>query len=421
MGLEQRQVQAEGFAQGFDADERRQGLGQGAEVPLANRHLVAEGITALVVGVVADEVGVEVVEEGERAEVEGDAEDRHVVGVHHPVAEAVGLPEGDQLGVALQYLAEEGRPGLFLFQAFGEMAFEDMTAEGFELFMLARVIEVLEVAEAHMAARQAQEHGSGLAGFPVHRGAGAGHAEGAAGGNAKGVQMLAGKELPNRAAQHRAAIAHARVGCLPGALQVQVPVFAGVIDHLAQQQAASITQARVVDAELMPGIDHRPRFGLGPELVPGEQLGEHLAIGLGRIQVEQRHGRRACHYQMRLGNGLGQHFSGEGVAQAGEAVVELQLVEFFHGLSLSCRRRGWKGRGHMAHLASGTGAFSLAGTASTSTSTSVSVPACFSSLRLRVTFIDGVVEMLMLCSWNNWSMRRFSSSVARPRSPSSRT
>ncbi|MDT4858272.1 hypothetical protein FQZ97_927330 [compost metagenome] len=272
-----------------------------------------------------------------------------------------------------------------------------------------------------MAARQAQEHGPGLAGFPVYRGAGAGHAQGAAGGDAEGVQVLAGEEFANRAAQHCAAITHARVGGLPRALEVQVPVLAGVIDHLAQQQAAAIAQSWVVDAELMPGIDHGPRFGLGPELVPGEQLGEHLAIGLGRIQVEQRHGRRACHYQMRLGNGLGQHLGGEGVAQAGEAVVELQLVEFLHGLSLSCRHRGWKGRGHMAHLASGTGAFSLAGTASISTSVSASVSACLSILRLRVTFIDGVVEMLMPCSWNSWSMRRFSSSVARPRSPSSRT
>ncbi|MNU89344.1 hypothetical protein D3C71_791790 [compost metagenome] len=106
MGLEQRQVQAEGFAQGFDADKWRQGLGQGAEVPLADRHLVAERVAALIIGVVADEVGVEVVEEGERAEVEGDAEDRHVVGVHHAVAETVGLPFGDQLGVALDDFVE---------------------------------------------------------------------------------------------------------------------------------------------------------------------------------------------------------------------------------------------------------------------------------------------------------------------------
>ncbi|MCY1433267.1 hypothetical protein D9M71_492900 [compost metagenome] len=245
------------------------------------------------------------------------------------MAEAVGLPEGDQLGVALQYLAEEGRPGLFLLQAFGEMAFEDVAAQGFELLVLARVIEVLEVAEAYMAARQAQEHGAGLAGFPVHRGAGAGHAEGAAGGNAKGVQMLAGKELPNRAAQHRAAIAHARVGCLPGALQVQVPVFAGVIDHLAQQQAASITQARVVGAELMPGIDHRPRLGLGPEFVAAEQFGEHIGLRLAWIEVEQLHGGIAGHHQARVEDGLWQHRGGKRIAQAGEAVVESQFVQLF--------------------------------------------------------------------------------------------
>ena len=40
--LEQRQIEAEGFAQGFDADEWGQGLSQGTEVPLTDRHLITE-------------------------------------------------------------------------------------------------------------------------------------------------------------------------------------------------------------------------------------------------------------------------------------------------------------------------------------------------------------------------------------------
>ncbi|MNC61221.1 hypothetical protein D3C75_1111510 [compost metagenome] len=118
--------------------------------------------------------------------------------------------------------------------------------------------------ETHMALRQAGEHGRAFAGFAPHRGARADHAQCPAAGNAQGVQGLGGEELADRGAQHGAAVAHARVGRLPGALEVQVPVLALVIQHFGQQQAAAITQARVVGAELMAGIDHRPRVGLFP-------------------------------------------------------------------------------------------------------------------------------------------------------------
>ena len=67
-------------------------------------------------------LGVEVVEKGVGAEVEGDAEDRHVVAVHHPVAEAVGLPMGDQLGVALDHRTKQRQVRLFLFAALGKVA-----------------------------------------------------------------------------------------------------------------------------------------------------------------------------------------------------------------------------------------------------------------------------------------------------------
>ncbi|MOA15335.1 hypothetical protein D3C78_1354870 [compost metagenome] len=143
------------------------------------------------------------------------------------------------------------------------------------------------------------------------------------------MQVFAGEELADRTAQHGAAVAHAGIGGLAGALEVQVPVLARVVEHLAQQQPTPVAQARVVGAELVPRIDHGPWLGLGPELVPGKQLGEHLGLGLGRIEIEQGHGRWAGHHQARLGDGLGQHLGGEGVAQAGEAVVEGQFVEGF--------------------------------------------------------------------------------------------
>ena len=40
--------------------------------------------------------------------------------------------------------------------------------------------------------------------------------------------------------------------------------------------AATVAQAWVVVAKLVPGIDHGTRLGVAPQLVPGEQLGEQL-------------------------------------------------------------------------------------------------------------------------------------------------
>ncbi|MCY1446992.1 hypothetical protein D9M71_635900 [compost metagenome] len=114
-------------------------------------------------------------------------------------------------------------------------------------------------------------------------------------------------------------------------------MLASVVEHLGQQQATAITQAWVVGAELVAGIDHRPWVGLFPQLVAAKQLGEHRQLGLGRVEVEQGHGRLARYHQARVCDGFGQDLGGERVAQAGEAVVEGELVEGFHGAAPGSR------------------------------------------------------------------------------------
>ena len=118
---------------------------------------------------------------------------------------------------------------------------------------------------------------------------------------------------------------------MSGAFEVQVPVLAGVIDDLTQQQATAIAQARVVAAELMPGIDHSAWLGGAPQLVSGEDLRKYLALGFTRVQIKQGHGGRAGNDQARLGNRFGQYVGGKYVAEAGKTVVELQLDKRLHG------------------------------------------------------------------------------------------
>ncbi|MNL33276.1 hypothetical protein D3C87_1551770 [compost metagenome] len=158
---------------------------------------------------IADEVGVEVVEEGERAEIEGDAQDRHVVGVHHSVAEAIGLPLGNQLGIALHHFAEHRQVRLRLFQALREVHGQHVITQLFLLLGALGVVEIFEVPEAHMARRQAQDHGRALLFFTPHRGIGADHAQGAGGRDVQGIQGFGSEEFADRRAQYRPAIAHA--------------------------------------------------------------------------------------------------------------------------------------------------------------------------------------------------------------------
>ncbi len=116
---------------------------------------------------VADEARIEVVKEGVGAEIEGDAEDRHIVGVHHAVAEAVGLPARDQRGGALEHRAEERMERLGMFQQLGKVRLDDVLQQLLQFGMLAGVVEEFEVAEAHMAGGQAQQHGTAFRALTV--------------------------------------------------------------------------------------------------------------------------------------------------------------------------------------------------------------------------------------------------------------
>ena len=77
------------------ADEFAEAFAEADEVPPDDAGLVAVRVAEHVVVVIGRVVGVEVVEEGEGAEVEGEAEEGGVVGVEDAVGEGVGLPFGD--------------------------------------------------------------------------------------------------------------------------------------------------------------------------------------------------------------------------------------------------------------------------------------------------------------------------------------
>ncbi len=68
---------------------------------MADARLLVVGVAARVIAMVADVLGVEAVDEAKRAVVQRQPQNAEVIGVHHPVAEAYGLPSSNHLGGAL--------------------------------------------------------------------------------------------------------------------------------------------------------------------------------------------------------------------------------------------------------------------------------------------------------------------------------
>ncbi|MNS93885.1 hypothetical protein D3C72_1280830 [compost metagenome] len=275
--------------------QRQQRLRQAVQVPECHLRLLAVGVAALRVGVVADMVGVERVEEAKWAVVDGQAQDRHIVGVHHAVAEADGLPVRDQVGGAQRDLAQQRLVGLGVVAARGHEVVDD---EIRQLAQRGDVVvrgEMLEVPEADKGRRQPGHHRGGFDGLAPHRRVRAHDRQRARGRHAQCGHGFGAEVLADRRAQHRAAIGHARVGRQARALELDFPRAGGGLG-LRQADGAAVAELASPDPELVPGIDRGERVGPVRHLVADKGLDEVLLAADAGIPAEQgRSGRRHPH------------------------------------------------------------------------------------------------------------------------------
>ena len=68
---------------------------------------------------------------------------------------------------------------------------------------------------------------------------------------------------------------------------MNVPFVAVAVGHLAQQKAASIANARIVDAELVAAIDHCQGLRSGKRFVAGKILRKFGPLRFGGIETDQ--------------------------------------------------------------------------------------------------------------------------------------
>ena len=270
-----------GFERGHShvgvTDQRQQRLRERMQVPQRHAGLACKRITPLVVAVIADVAGVERVEETVRAIVDRQAQHRHVVGVHHAVAEADRLPLGHQRRRAARHGFEQGRIRLLFCATSRVMVLDHEVGEPPQRRRLIVVRKMFEVAESNEAGCHACHDGGGFDFLAPHRQRRAGHAQGARGGNAQAVHRFGTKEFANRGAQHGAPVAHAGIGGQSRALELQLQRAGNRVD-LTQPQRPAITQLPGPHAELVAAVDAGQRLHAVPQRVAAEHL-ERAPVG----------------------------------------------------------------------------------------------------------------------------------------------
>ena len=121
---------------------------------------------------VADVAGVVGVQKLERAVVDGQAQNAHVVGVHHAVAKAHGLPLRHHGRGALAHGLQKRSVGVAgkagCGTAGGVKPVNDVVGQRFQLLMLVVIREVLKMTKAHKAGGGPSHHGGSFNGFAVH-------------------------------------------------------------------------------------------------------------------------------------------------------------------------------------------------------------------------------------------------------------
>ena len=244
----------------FVFNQWQQCLAQAEQVPVGDLWLAREGVAAAAVAVVADVVGVVMVEKLERAVVDGQAQQTHVVGVHHAMAKADGLPLGDHARCALGYLFEQG--GIALGRAAGmlggagKVALDHVIGQCAQVLHLVASGEMLKMAKAHKAGRYAGYDGGGFHRLAVHRLRRSYQRQRSRGGDAQRVHGFAAQVFADGRAQHRAAIAHARVRRHASAFELQLlPLFLPGQSQFTEQNGAAIAQLTSPLAELVAAVD----------------------------------------------------------------------------------------------------------------------------------------------------------------------
>ncbi|QNM60871.1 hypothetical protein XHV734_2084 [Xanthomonas hortorum pv. vitians] len=273
----------------------RQRLRQASQVPVRHLRLGAEAVTpALRIGGIRRPVRVVVVDPAIWAVIDGQAQDRHVVGVHHPMHETDPHPVRHHHGGALADLRKPGRVQILA----STFQLREIACNG-EIRPLPQQRAIpartgqFEVAEADERWRHPAYDGARLALRPAvvkhvahHCIAGRDQAQCARGRHTQMVHRFAAQEFSNRRAQHGAPIGTTRIRRRASALELQFVANTIDPDRLAQRDRTAIAELAGPMPELVPAIIDRPRLHARIQRVATKHLGKTGTGKLGLVQPE---------------------------------------------------------------------------------------------------------------------------------------
>ena len=234
---------------------------------------------------VADMAGVKGVKKLERSVVNCQAQNAHVVGVHHTVAKACRLPGCHQMGGAFTHCFEQRRIRLRGVTARRVEVIYDIVGQRLEFGVLVGVAEVFKVPKSNKTGCRAGHDCGGFNFFTAHFGIRACHAQRARGRYAQPVHGFRAQIFTNRAAQHCAAIAHAGIGRATCTLELQLrPTVAGF--KLTEQDGPAIAKLAGPLAKLVAAVNTGQWFCILWCLISGKNLQRRLRFKPAWLKVQ---------------------------------------------------------------------------------------------------------------------------------------
>ncbi len=316
-------------------EQRCQCLREPGEIPVRHLRLRAEAIPpALRIGGVGGPLRIVVLYPAIRAVIDGETQNRQVVGVHHAVHEPHAHPVRDQDGGAF---ADLGEPACMARLA-GVGQRREITRDA-DIGQLPQQRGVaargrqFKRAETDEGRRDATDDRAGfglrmtvIEHVTHERIAGADQTQRARGRHAEVMHRLAAQELADRRAQHRTPIGTARVRRAPGALQLQFPVRPFRGEQFAQRDRTAIAELPRPVAELMPTVVGRPRCHPGIQRIAAEHPCEVLALDQVLAHAQQRGHVRRVRQQV-WGGDRGRHHRGpRGLAHLAHARAGFRIA-----------------------------------------------------------------------------------------------
>ena len=147
---------------------------------------------------IRDETWIKIIHEPIGTIVQCQTKNRHIIGIHHTMCPAHGLPMCNHHSSSSRYFRKKPRVFISVVNQMRKVLGNHIIGQSFEMFMLPPIEEHFKASKPHMTRRHANEHRPRLWPFAQHALITANNTERARGGNAQPMHGLPTQIFANR-------------------------------------------------------------------------------------------------------------------------------------------------------------------------------------------------------------------------------